>query len=54
MNTIVAISSALAKSAISIIRLSGDEALHIASKLLKKDALEKPHFIESIMKKAKC
>lgn len=40
MNTIVAISSALAKSAISIIRLSGDEALHIASKLLKKDALE--------------
>ncbi len=40
MNTIVAISSALAKSAISIIRLSGDEALRIASKLLKKDALE--------------
>lgn len=37
MNTIVAISSALAKSAISIIRLSGDEALSIVSKLLKKE-----------------
>lgn len=35
MNTIVAIATALAKSAISIIRLSGDEALQIASKLLK-------------------
>lgn len=34
MNTIVAISTALAKSAISIVRLSGDEALQIANRLL--------------------
>lgn len=34
MNTIVAISTAFAKSAISIIRLSGNEALQIATKLI--------------------
>ncbi|WP_104718231.1 tRNA uridine-5-carboxymethylaminomethyl(34) synthesis GTPase MnmE [Helicobacter trogontum] len=40
MNTIVAISTALAKSAISIIRLSGNEALSIAAKLLLKENRE--------------
>ncbi len=40
MHTIVAIATALAKSAISIIRLSGDEALMIATKLLVPNQLE--------------
>ena len=40
MDTIVAISTAMGKGAISIIRLSGDEALSIANKVFRGDDLE--------------
>ena len=40
MDTIVAISTAMGKGAISIIRLSGDEALAIANKVFRGDNLE--------------
>ena len=35
MDTIVAISTAMGQGAISIIRLSGDEAIEIANKVVK-------------------